>query len=947
MNKKKYYYINIILIVFLLSTVNGQDCNFNTYNQNCERIYSSINNLEVEILSNLNNFDKIEANIYNTNNPTNKLKFDINNLNLQQISPFLSPGIYTFEILAYDKAGNQNNRKFEYIFDNTQPIGPIVPTQLQSNNTQIIVNGNTTPNTQVHAKTQSNNWETNSNNDGSFTFSLNLADGINKVDFYTQNPNGIKSQTIERRIIIGPYNTSQSKPVTSINIDNLASLNENTYQTFTSKRNLYVQGSANAPDGAIVYVNGIPTVVKNNKYANFVLLNTGNNQITVEKEDVVKTTNITYVDFKFQFLEMDYKKIVQSSTMNIDGKVTFDYPFLVFLNGKYQKKITPNNEEFDFQINNLTPGKNFIEIRGIDGKIVKDHIYYDTQNPQSELISPSSISSNSSITFKLTDDIGINVSDITLEVGNTNIIDENLEVKDNFYTFDLTGISTGNHQYTLTGSDLSGKSFTSTGTVNINSQNTLIKNIFLNNGEIIGNRIYTQTGEITITLIPTKNIAFKSIYLDQEEQTNYQILNNNNIELTLNIQEPSGELNLEFIDKNYNTLTQTFIYESDILKPTIELDYIPFPYTTNKTKITGVINDTNFDWTSLKFNNQNNFNRYGNYFEAIIEVNSNNLNIIGEDLAGNSFTKNYGNLIHKDNIKTQVNLDVVNKYKFNNFIKGSMISQENNANSGRSILNFIDSYDGFKLNKVYISNDEFQLPAQDITGYRSLNLKGYEESFLKFKALNSFRIQPKFDIDFNNYYNKPKIYFNGNDILTNNNQHFVQGNIISDNPIENVNIQGQNCLFDNTTFICNVDLVTGENIFDVSVTTTNNDNNNKTITIIKDSAPLNININDIYGDDLQKSDKYYLYGDTIRINATTNKKALIKALINSQEIFFNQQENNFEIEVDVSEFVDGNDEIELNIQLEAETAQGKTNNSNIFLVFYKRIYETFATVIIQ
>jgi hypothetical protein len=945
---KKSLGIIAIFIMFFVFFASAQDCYFNSQGGDCERIYDSLNDFEVGINA-LDNFEEIEIVVYNKVNPSNKLKFDVDNLNLNQIVPFLNSGVYVFEVRAYDKAGNVIEEEFEYIFDNTQPMPPIVPVEIDSQSSSVTINGYCDPQNVVYADSGSNVLSVNPDEGGNFSLNLNFNSGVHRVKFYSESPSGVVSEIVERIIISGDYQIDESASVSSISLDDLESLNERTYEGYTSKRNFYVQGSASATDGAVVYVNGVPAVVKNGKFGAFVLLNSGENEIVAKKGSVKSNPyNITYLDLEFKFLDMDYEKIVGSSSVSVDGEVNFDYPFLVFLNGNLYERVMPNSQSFNFDLDGLNPGKNFIEIRGIDNQKIRDIVYYDSFAPEVELVSDENFYKNPQVVFKIRDDIGVNVSGVYLELGGEQYSEHDLDVKDDFYIFDLENISDGSYNYVLRGDDLSGKSFSLEGSFDVNSDNTLIKDILLD-GEVVGNRIFTKSGEVEVTLIPSKNIAFKSIFLDGVEQTNYEILSDDSVRLFLDVKDKRGNLNFKFINQDYEVFEQDFVYISDKEEPSVELDYIPMPYSTNKVRITGKINDTNFDWTSLEFNSQKSFNRYGDYFEAIVDLNSggsDNLEIIGSDLSGNNFVEIYGSLLYKDNSISEVYLDL-NKDEFDKSVNGALpVSDEHKDNYG--IYNFVDSYDGFNFNGVYLASDGFELPLQDRVGYRNLNLEGFESSSLKFNSYDYFRVLPKRDYGFYTALEKPEIYYNGNDLRADNLEHFVQGNIISAYPIEEVNINDGNCVFDNFSFVCDVSLNDGVNLFEVEVIDSEgNSNDDDNITIVVPTDDLRVVLDEITGDRLQKSDKNYLYGGSIEISGDVNMEALIKVLINGEEQFFNMRNGSFVLDTNLSSVLDGTDQSELSIQLKAENEEGDVDFSRIVKVLYQRVYDTFAKVVLR
>jgi len=75
-----------------------------------------------------------------------------------------------------------------------------------------------------------------------------------------------------------------------------------------------------------------------------------------------------------------------------------------------------------------------------------------------------------------------------------------------------------------------------------------------------------ESGRQELNLIPSKNIVFNGIYLDGVEQVDYEIFQNGEIVLRLNIVDFSGNLEFNYVDVDYNEYSEKYDYFSDVVK---------------------------------------------------------------------------------------------------------------------------------------------------------------------------------------------------------------------------------------------------------------------------------------------------------------------------------------------------------------------------------------------
>lgn len=959
---KKNILLIFLFFLTLMSGIYAQDCYFKTYDSTCERISTSKNVFQIEDISSQNLFDRYEVEIYETKSPDNKLKFETQNLDINQITPFLEPAVYTIEVRAYDKSNNFKSKKFEYIFDNLEPMPPIVPLNLEINSNSLSISGKATPNSNLFVENAAGQQISQIVilENGEYDLTINsLAQGLNYLKFYVVNQNSKKSQIVERVIINGGGETQVNPIVSQITINsNLATLNSNTVfdslstSYKTTKRNFYVQGIAIGGANALVYINGIRTLADSNGlFGGFVILNEGLNEVEVIVGDARNSINVEYKNLRFKFLEVDYDKVI-SNTLEVSGQTNIDYPFIVIVNGEVlTNEIFPNTGSFNFAITNLEDGKNFIELRGINSQRFDFIVYKDTIAPTAIIIEDELTKANK-IIFEIKDDIGINILDLNLRIDSIYLEKGDLKVKNDFYIFDISGISNSiDHSYLLEGSDLSGRTFATQGNFEVDISKTAIEDIYFDDGELMGNKLFVNQGRNRLNILPSRNIAFKSIYLDNIEQIDYQIYENNIIKLNLEIEKSQGILKLVFIDSSRNEYTKEYNYYAPSEKPQIDLDYIKNARAKDYVTLSGEISGEYIDWLTLTFNNQENFLRYGNYFESIIDLTKDgldNLNILVSDYAGNSHSSVYGSLLYKDLTESSL---VLNQEPINNSVKGSITNQEDSTEIGGGNLNFLNSYDGFNFNKLYLSADSFELPLSQRTGYRTLNIKGYEKSGERIDSSVIFKVD--YNINLNLFDEKglvPIIYFNGNDKITDKENYFIQGNIKSSTSIKSVTSEGSICTFDSVSFVCPIsNLNIGDNFLYVDVVDNTDKRVSKEYTLTRIDTSYNSVLDEILGTDTHPiTEGYYLFGDEFNtLGSISGDELTISVLVGGEEILYNNKLGQLDLNIDFETQAKSQDKANLNIQIKAEDKFGNVVLSEKIKIFYRRVVETFSRVLVQ
>lgn len=752
----------ILLCLFTVSTF-ANECNFDRYNSNCDYVYTSFNTFNVNVDGKV---DNVSAIMYKKDNPNNRVALEIDKSSLGNSNPTIpientvplsEPGVYVLMIDIQDSFLNTYTQSHEFVFDNTNPMPPKIPLRFDNNGNTFTITGNAFPNSQVIAQNFQGNQlgSVTVSNDGTFTMDLNLnSNSINPVRFYTKYNDDLKSAYVERVIFQKDLVKNPSSVISSLSIDsNLQSKNFGTWKEgniyYTTKRDFYIEGSVSGSDllGAPVYLNGIPVLsVGSGKFGGFVLLNEGENNLEVKAGNKVSNIQVNYIDTSFKFESVDIDKRVMASSVNVAIEANSNFPFDVYLNGDFVNSYTVNNNgAVSFQISGLKPGKNHISFSGFDNQNINEIVYYDNESPHLEVISPESISKSDEFVFIAKDDTGINWDTLDISIDNFAYSENQLFINGDYYILNISNMSYGTHAYTITVYDNLGKSATQSGQI-IKDKTITTLDLFdiEGDGYRVGNRLYVKKGVNEILIEPSKYISFESILIDGVDQTNYHINSNGNVVLNGNFINSNGTIRFEFINYDRENVVQTLNYITDDEKPEVILDFIskPYSYGDELILISGEIIDSNFDWTRLNFNGENNFNRFGDYFEAYVlptETNG-NLQVSGYDYSGNSFKESVsGGLLYLDDTDGSLNILPINQ----SVINGDIVNARN------EIKNYVSSYDGFDMNGVYVKKDSFSLPTSQREGLRSLNLNGVEASG------NTLRSIEKFSTDST----PPQIYF--------------------------------------------------------------------------------------------------------------------------------------------------------------------------------------------
>ena len=369
---------------------------------------------------------------------------------------------------------------------------------------------------------------------------------------------------------------------------------------------------------------------------------------------------------------------------------------------------------------NIEDDKIHVELYGENNVYESQILYKDRTSPQ--VISYNFDKQDSdSLLFKITDDVGIDYSSISLNL-NSN---KKLYYANRFgeyLVFNIFNLSNGEYEYTLNGNDLFGRELQGDITGNIVISNTLNFNINSNSNPNIktyGSIIFSKEETISLDINSSDAIAFKHIYVDGIDHVTYEIKSNNIVRIQdLNLKNENGSILFEYVDKNGVTYEKKYLYIVDTKKSEILIDSIVHSARGDSLKpdsyvrISGKVIDPLFDWNSFYINSNIPFFTSNNYFEIYVDVSDKDLSFSGGDIVNN------GLLI----VKTSSVFDIDSKSP--NFL----IGESPNAMLG-GIQNTFSGYEEFISleNTKFIRSkleDSFNLSLEQREGLQIMELRG-------------------------------------------------------------------------------------------------------------------------------------------------------------------------------------------------------------------------------
>ena len=753
---KRIYAVFVIVLLFCVFSLYAQECQIDSYGSECIIFDSPYNIFNLDI-SDEDDLDSFNARIFNKYNINNEIQVSIEENSIENLDPFTEPGVYILEVVAYNRRKTPTVKEFEFIFDNSNPKPLVIEPNLRTDTNEIIIIGYGNPLHTVVAQRKNGDIlrEMRPQENGTFSLTLNNINSNNRalVYFHSENANGIKSDTIERIIYFEEESPSNEQNVGSITISDLSlvtpsntvKVSENSY--ISKKRNFYVEGTltGTTQKGVPVYINGNKVLsASDNTFAGFVLLNKGENILEIKTKEVSTYVNVTYLDMDFRFTSnpLEDVKVVSQNTLTINGSTNVDLPVIVYVNGEGSSLVVQDGT-YSTQIIGLKSGKNYVYIEGYNGEYISDYIYYDTQEPQIEVVSETSFLNNSyDLVFKITDDTGVDLETMDVIIDGVEVSTNKIQRVSNYYMVNLRSYADGEHSYKVVARDRVLKSSSISGTFSINPDLTSIGRIDFDErlSRRIGNHLFLQEGMNRLKLHFSENVAFKSVKLDGREVIDYSINSDDSVDLRLNISEPSGELVLVYINSKGDVFTRNFKYYSSLGESILKLNYVDKSgYGQGSfARVSGQIIGSSFNYSSLRVGGSNNYVLYGDYFEAIFLPGSSSDSLVrGYDISGNKVEIELP--VFYDDSSNSIKLD-----RHSKLISGRMDGSNDYTNS------LVYSYEASDSNLFIINDNGFKLSPVDRLGLRAPLLKGIESSRNSFDSYRGI-------ISVDNM--KPKVYF--------------------------------------------------------------------------------------------------------------------------------------------------------------------------------------------
>lgn len=693
----------------LVQSVFSSDCSLFSQRDSCNFVTSSsLNQFGLENTQGLLDF---EAEIYYKNSPSYKIPLTISNNQIIQESPFTVPGVYILELTGYDIAKNDFDFSFEILFDNTVPLPPIVPVALFSNNGNLLIDGKTnfgSLNVIIENINGDRIGEIISNSQGDFSINLNNLDSFQILNFYTVGENGVKSSKLQR--IVLSQRSSYVDLSSNIQISDLASVNSNTINQgdvlVTTQREFLVTGSSN---GDFLYVNGIKTPVVDGKFGSFVHLNEGLTEIYINGEGVEQIIKVNYFQYEFIFEKVNIPSLISSNSVEIEIESNLNLEILVYLNGKY---FSTQRGDFTLTLTDLRAGRNIVSLIGPNGKIIERHVFVDMEEPQINIKSEKELFEGSNFVFTIKDDIGLDLSSLQVRIGTETFSGDVIEMMGDYFIVDIGELNPGEYNNGLiTITDLSGKSQSQAFELSISKDLTSFIHFFVNeNGYFLGDKFFFNKEEALVTLTPSRNVAFKNIYLDGVDVIDYIIKSNYEVEINLKNLKNNGSIEVIYMNSDREEFSNKFEYVKNSEKPKFVLHSVNSLFSNSDLVIYGEIISNHFNWDTLEINGLSSYIRRGNFVEIYLEnLNSRNLDVRGYDYGLNNLDTILGSLFqYSDDVN--VGLDELNKY----VVKGNFNMRNQN------LIN-VNSFDSFN----YISNvfgNSINLPVSSRYGIRSSKL---------------------------------------------------------------------------------------------------------------------------------------------------------------------------------------------------------------------------------
>lgn len=520
----------------------------------------------------------------------------IKNQTIQDV--FKNPGVYEVSALPKAKSGQLHSLKTkEFIVDMAQPQPPVVDS---------LIYGDFDVSTQYHGDIivvkdkQGNELQRVTLSDSTSTTLSLPQSGFVSISVIR---NSLESEPVKRYYY-------REKPIfedtlaTSIqlNVADIEAINK-VEGGKTHTQLFFITGTA---QGDILYVNGQKIVVQDGSFGAFVELNEGENTLEIIGEST-KTYRVVYEEQITQFEELDMDKLISSNSATISGTLTTNEPLLIYIDGSFYEQISPNNRgEFEFTLNSITQQKTYVQIKSYDGLSYETYIYKDQENPTISFNSFTTLSSEEFVSFVFQDDMGVEEESIELTQGNQTFHYSDFMRHGDYYLFPVKKLQSG--QFDVSLQDRVGNSATTTQSITIDDSTPYPLNMSVTGSKFkaFGNHLlFSKLGEQQLRFVMNEPFAFEHIYINDVDQTNYEIFSDNSMELDFELRDTSGTISFTYINDENEKFEREYSYE--VVSPqTLQIESLSnlhLKQSGNTISLTGFFENSKFiDKNSLKIN---------------------------------------------------------------------------------------------------------------------------------------------------------------------------------------------------------------------------------------------------------------------------------------------------------------------------------------------------------
>lgn len=821
-----------VIIITLLTTSYG--CVYMEDHNSCDFITNQGSNIISVDISSLGEYKEINARIIFLNGDVSELKY-LDTMSTPSQATFYQSrqleefGVYDLEISATLQDGiSQVSRSFTLLYDNSQPLAPVVESVHSSSDTLRIEGFVNYPSLGGEIITFVNGEEVSTDSvssTGAFRVVVpkNL---VNRLElFHRINFNGEQRESSRTKLM---HYSQELKDelfsnvnIARINSVNFISDNPLTYEesskitTFTPHYHI----SGTASQGNVVFIQGVPVPVINGEFQTYILLNEGKENVCVIGQNTqcqLVNTIYSHANPQTLFSLANKEDILDLDLDNLDDS-SLVYKLLVQGKDSTLVDLSPQVSLIErnlFLIESLYPGL-----------YEREYVLIDTQDPQIEILTFDTLFRGSRIGVILKDDTRIDLSSFSLTVGSTTLSIEDAIVAStqrqvSYLEFEVPSISS-TVPLTITSSlrDVEGNPAIARREVSsIESTPSSPKLTFelLGQGKLIGNRIYINSDIDTIQLkVSNENsqkeivpITTNLIQLGNEIINSFSINSNNELIIEVDVSDIRTLTQLKVGLNIFNSVSSQSLFS----QPEMTFEIYPIGRTLESSKTHRVVaSDVSqdnevivellskyIDFSSIRVSNRASFRVNGNY--VFIDLKGSPTSTVSyNDLSGASYTFQ---------ITAQDNRDVSINYPSN-----QQNYQTLRVNSQRN-THFLDLYSSSRSSQSLshiTSNENIHFNSHYLEGLSRSLISLYEPS-KRNTVVSNVPIQETFT--FSSYPSMQVPLFEGigevfyrgklQYVPQGQSRVIVQGRILGNEQVSEVRLNGVLCSTRQRFFVCDL-----------------------------------------------------------------------------------------------------------------------------------------------